>query len=130
MANTVAVQKLIDNSHKAVFNITITGDGTGEVAAALVVDVSTLTPVPVEVQAEFIGWSLDGFSARLLWKATADLLAAVCSAGYGKQSFKHCGGLRNNAGAGKNGNIVLSTLGLGAGETGNIQLTVIKSRAA
>lgn len=127
MANTIALQTLEDGHRNLVVKINITGDGSGDETAALVVDVSSYTPPATSVSIQSVTYALEGFSAALNWDATTDKLALVMnSTAPMTDDFTKHGGLINDAGAGKTGDIMLATTGLGSGEKGTIVLTMRK----
>ena len=68
---------------------------------------------------------------RMYWDATTDVpffLGAV-NTNY-ENDFSKIGGITNNAGAGKNGNIVFSTADASAGDTYTVVLEMIKTYAS
>jgi uncharacterized protein (UPF0261 family) len=108
---TATVQKLIDGPRNAVFHIV----GVGATTAQVVVDVSTLSGAPSEVRVDKIKGSTNGSSgaqAQLLWDATTDV--AFMAIGVNENiDIDYCdiGGLKNNAGAGKTGDVLLTSAG-------------------
>ena len=71
---------------------------------------------------------LTGFSAELLWDATANVSITDLTADDDlDMTFKQFGGLINNSTTGKTGDIVFTTVGLGLGDTGTIVLEMQKS---
>lgn len=126
MANTITTRTLHDGERNTVLHIAITGDGTGEESSTALVDVSTLSGTPDEVKIHAITANLTGFSVALEWNATANELAYPLSEGDSFTDFEHYGGLINNAGTGKNGDIDFTTSGLGSGDKGTIILELRK----
>jgi hypothetical protein len=107
---TATVQKLIDGPRNAVFHIV----GVGATTAQVVVDVSTLSGAPSEVRVDKIKGSANGSGAQaqLLWDATTDV--AFMAIGVNENiDIDYCdiGGLKNNAGAGKTGDVLLTSAG-------------------
>lgn len=126
MADAVGSQTLLDGGRNVVMKFTNVSDGTGE-AAVTKVDVSALAAAPPEVRIERIHYSTGGMSVQVLWDADTDVLAFVLPAdGYGCFDFSHFGGLENNAGAGKTGDIKFTTVGHTAGDTYSIVLEMAK----
>lgn len=130
MVNTIALQTLEDGPRKAVVKINITGDASGDESTALVVDVSTLSgkprqSAPSEVRIMVVTANLGSFDAQLNWDASTDLMACAIASGSTVSDFRPVGGLVNNAGTGKTGDILLSTTGLGS-EKGTIVLELKK----
>lgn len=80
-----------------------------------VIDLSTLVPVPTQLRIDHIDYSVsDQLELRLRWDATTPV-DIMPLAGRGRMSFWNFGGLQNNAGAGKTGKILLSTVGYASG---------------
>lgn len=99
-------------------------------AAAVVVDVSAMAAgggaisPTTEVKVVKVDWSLTGGGATLLWDATANVKFMELAAGEGDHDYRKVGGLINNAGAGKTGDILLTNA---AGLTdGQITLWCVK----
>jgi len=133
MADAVSSTVLSDGTHRAVIQITNLSDGTGE-SAVTKVDVSGLTPradgtACSSVRIEKVSHSITGFTqVQLLWNATTDTIAlALAEASNGHMDFSDFGGLSNTAGAGKNGDINLTTLGAASNDTYVIVLDLIKN---
>lgn len=124
MADTVTTQTVIDGPRNTVVKLTSVSDGTGE-AAVLKVDVSTLLGAPSDVAIRRVHYCVQGMVATLLWDATADV-RIVDLAGDGCFDFSAFGGLTNNAGAGKTGDILLTTTGHTAGDSYTIVLEMTK----
>ena len=71
-----------------------------------------------------------GMEVRMYWDATTDVpffLSAV-NTNY-ENDFSKIGGIKNNAGTGKNGNIVFSTADASSGDTYTVVLEMVKSYA-
>lgn len=128
MANTVDIQTLVDGPRNLVLKIYLESDGAaGELSAQTIVDVSTYSGAPSEVKIKRIQSDLTGFSASLLWDATTNEEIVNLSEGEGERDYCKFGGLINNAGAGKTGDILLTTEGFAAaGDRGSIVLEMAK----
>lgn len=132
MADVVTSQTIFDGEREAVMKFTNVSDGTGE-TAVLKVDVSALSPSSFSkacdgVTLERIHASINGMSVSLLWDATTDVPAVILAPGM--YTFKHDKiQLWNNAGAGKTGDILFTTIGASAGDTYSIVLEMVKSYA-
>ena len=116
MANAVNTQVLVDGPRNSVIKITGVLD-TSDVAAVKVIDLTTMVPQPTAVRIDHIDYSIvNNLEVRLLWDATTpvDILPL---AGRGRMSFWNFGGLQNNAGTGKTGNILIETNGYTTGTT-------------
>lgn len=114
MADAVTTQILQDGPRNAVIKFTNVSDGTGE-SAVLKVDVSTLSYQPAtgpctEVRIEAIKYQVVGMNVQILWDATADVLAIELVPNAGDHmNMKGFGGIPNNSGAGKTGDILFTT---------------------
>jgi Ethanolamine utilization protein EutJ (predicted chaperonin) len=132
MADAVTSQTLLDGERLAIMKFTNISDGTGETAvtkvnvANLAKSASGLSCTGVVVNK--ITSVCHGMEVRMLWDATTDVpffLAAV-NTNY-QNDFSTIGGITNNSGAGKNGNIVFTTSDATAGDTYTVVLEMVKS---
>lgn len=125
MPNTIAKQLILNGTRNYITKVTIVGDGSGEETALLLNsttgDLGTADKL-MAVQASFTG-----FSGTLLWDASTDvkITQIVADKDVHLKWYKY-GGLTNNSGTGKTGDILLSTIGLGAGDVGEITLYLKK----
>ena len=133
MADVVTSQTIFDGEREAVMKFTNVSDGTGE-TAVLKVDVSALAKSASGkacngVTLERIHASINGMSVSLLWDATTDVPAVILAPGM--YTFDHGKRIQipNNAGAGKTGDILFTTIGASAGDTYSIVLEMVKSYA-
>jgi hypothetical protein len=132
MADAVTSQTLLDGERLAIMKFTNISDGTGE-SAVTKVNVANLTASAsgkacTGVSVSKITSVCHGMEVRMYWDATTDVpffLAAV-NTNY-ENDFSHFGGITNNSGTGKNGNIVFSTSDASAGDTYIVVLEMIKS---
>ncbi len=102
------VQLLEEGPRNYIIKVT----GTGSDAAALIADVSTLNPPCEELRIMRCTYDVAGASGlvSVLWDATVDVLALSTSTGSGQtMDFKKIGGLINNAGTGKTGDVLLTS---------------------
>ena len=131
MADAVATTTIIDGPRKAVIYCTNTSDSTGE-SAIIKVDVSALSQSPdldacTGVRLEKVAFSNVGMGVKILWDATADVIAMELPADYSDTlDFKDISGLPNYAGVGKTGDIQFTTVGHSSGDTYSITLYCIK----
>lgn len=126
MADAVTTQILVDGVKNAVLKFTNISDGTGE-ADVVKVDVSTLSGAPSEVRIDQIWYSTNGMSVLMEWDATTDVPAWLIPLDQSDTlDFAKFGGIDNNAGAGKTGDILFTTVGHTAGDTYSIILWVSK----
>jgi hypothetical protein len=129
MANSLEKQTIIDGSRNLVVKIHIEGDGSGDESETVLIDASSYSPASTDIKIMGIHSTLSGFTADLLWDATTNV-AIMNLPDYeynlnGPQ-IGHFGGLVNNAGAGKTGDILVTTSNLGAGDHGTIILEMKK----
>lgn len=129
MADAVTSQTILDGDRNVVMKFTNVSDGTGE-AAVLKVDVSALSGYGknwTEVRIEKILATTFGMGVQILWNATTDLLAWYVPADqYIELDFNKFGGIPNNAGAGKTGDIMFTTVGHTANDVYSIVLEMKK----
>jgi len=131
MADAVTSQTIIDGERNCVMKFTNVSDGTGESAVAKV-DVSALASNSVgtacsEVRVMRISHAIVGMSVQLFLNATSNvLLVELAESSNGHMDFKDFGGLPNNAGSGKNGDILFTTKGHSSGDTYSITLEMVK----
>ncbi len=127
MADAVTSQTLIggtDDGRNLVMKFTNVSDGTGE-SAVTKVDVSAFNASGVVI--DKIHYSTFGMGVRILWDATADVVAwLVPSDGDGTFDFSTFGGITNDAGTGKTGDIQFTTVGAASGDTYSIVLEMRK----
>jgi hypothetical protein len=134
MADAVTSQTLLDGERLAIMKFTNISDGTGETAVTKV-NVSTLTPSAsgkacTGVTVSKITSVCHGLEVRMYWDATTDVpfFLSTINTNY-ENDFSRFGGITNNAGTGKNGNIVFSTADQSAGDTYTVVLEMVKSYA-
>jgi hypothetical protein len=130
MADAVATQILFQGDKQVIMKFTNNSDGTGE-TNVVKVNVSTLASYQgkpcVEVQIDRIYLLTHGMEVRLLWEATANVtILTVPQNNSQTMDFNDFGGLGNNAGAGKTGNILFTTLDTSAGDTYTVILVLRK----
>ena len=131
MADAVTSQTIIDGERNYVMKFTNVSDGTGESAVAKV-DVSALASNAAgvacsEVRVLRVSHAIVGMSVQLFLNATSNvLLVELAESSNGHMDFKDFGGLPNNAGSGKNGDILFTTKGHSSGDTYSITLEMVK----
>jgi len=116
MAHTITTQTLVDGSRNTVIKVNIKGDGaSGELAAAIIYNASDYVTESTSNKLMEIEFCLNGFSAELFWDADTDVpLISLDKDISEDQKYWTEGGLINNAGTGKTGDIVITTVGLNA----------------
>ena len=131
MADAITSQTIIDGERNCVMKFTNVSDGTGE-SAVVKVDVSALTANSEgtscsEVRVMRISHAIVGMSVQLFLNASTNvLLVELAESSNGHMDFKDFGGLPNNAGSGKNGDILFTTKGHSSGDTYSITLEMVK----
>jgi hypothetical protein len=134
MADAVASQTILDGERLFIAKFTNISDGTGE-TAVVKVDVSTLNPSASGnacngVKINKIWMAAHGMEVRILWDADVNVLAwQVTSNGPYLMDFSSFGGISNNSGTGRNGDIAFSTHDATAGDSYAIILECIKTYA-
>ena len=135
MADNVTSQTILDGERLFIAKYTNISDGTGE-TAVVKVDVSTLNPNSFGlacngVKINRIWMATHGMEVRILWDADVNLLAwQATSNGPYLMDFSSFGGISNNSGTGRNGDIAFSTHDATAGDTYTIILECIKTYAS
>ena len=131
MADTVTTQTIIDGERNCVMKFTNVSDGTGESAVAKV-DVSALAAKSAgtacsEVRLVRVSHAIVGMSVQLFFNASTNvLIMELAESSNGHMEFGDFGGIPNNAGSGKNGDILFTTKGHASGDTYSIVLEMIK----
>ncbi len=131
MADAVTSNTLMDSDRVAIIQLTNTSDGTGE-SAVKKVDVSALSAnsagqACTGVRLARIVYSTFGMSVKLLWDASTDTICWDLNENYtDSEDFTEFGGIRNTAGSGKTGDIMLTTTGHTNGDSYVIVLTLYK----
>ena len=131
MADAVTSQTIFDGARKAIMKFTNISDGTGE-SAVLKVDVSELASQDgaacTSVNIEKIEAITQGMAVDILWDATTDVICLTIGTDqFQTYDFTRFGGLPNNAGAGKTGDIRFTTIGHASGDRYTIILEMIKN---
>jgi hypothetical protein len=132
MADAVASQTLLDGERMAIMKFTNLSDGTGE-SKVIKVDVSALSSSASGqacdgVTITKIHASTHGLEVQIYWDATTDVFCwCVPQNSTYTMDFEKFGGLTNNAGAGKTGDVLFSTADASAGDFYTIVLEMVKS---
>jgi len=131
MADAVTSQTIQDGERKAVLKYTNVSDGTGE-SAVVKVDVSALASnaagtACTGVTVAKIWWQCVGMGVELLFDATANVLVIGLSPdSNGYHNYSDFTGIPNNAGSGKTGDILFTTIGASNTDTYTVILELIK----
>ena len=132
MADAVTSQTLFDGDKHVVMKFTNISDGTGE-SAVKKVDVSALESdiygnTCSSVAIEKIWWQCIGMKVRLFFDATSDAFIIELGGNQsGYHDYSEFGGISNNAGSGKTGDIDFTTVGHSSADTYTIILKMRKT---
>ena len=132
MADAVTSQTLFDGDKHVVMKFTNISDGTGE-SAVKKVDVSALESdingnTCTSVAIEKIWWQCIGMKVRMFFDATSDAFIIELGENQsGHHDYSEFGGLKNNAGSGKTGDIDFTTVGHSSADTYTIILKMRKT---
>lgn len=126
MTNATANQVIGNTDVEYEVKLTIVGDGSGEATAVLV----NATTGDMGTTNRLVGLKAicTGCTAVLYWKASSNVVITGLPQ---DKDVSWClddqfRGIPNNAGAGKTGDVVITTTGLGAGDTVTVIMTVRK----
>jgi hypothetical protein len=132
MADAVASQTIVDGPSHVAIKFTNISDGTGE-SAVTKVDVSALEADSrtglscTDVNIERIWWQCIGMKVRILFDADTDVMAIELGENQsGDHDYSKFGGLVNNAGTGKTGDVNFTTVGASSGDTYTVILYMRK----
>ena len=132
MADAVTSQTLFDGDKHVVMKFTNISDGTGE-SAVKKVDVSALESdiygnTCSSVAIEKIWWQCIGMKVRMFFDATSDAFIIELGENQsGYHDYSEFGGISNNAGSGKTGDIDFTTVGHSSADTYTIILKMRKT---
>jgi hypothetical protein len=131
MADAVATQILVDDTRRAVLKFTNISDGTGE-SGAVKINVSALSGYQGLPCTSVAIYTVDAITAgmglNMLWDATTDVVCVtIGEADFVTFNFSRFGGLTNNAGAGKTGNLLFTTVGAASGDRYTVVMEVYKN---
>ena len=132
MADAVTSQTLVDGTRTAVMKFTNISDGTGESAvkkgdvSAVESDINGNTCTSVAI--EKIWWQCIGMKVRMFFDATSDkFIIELGENQSGYHDYSEFGGIKNNAGSGKTGDIDITTVGHSSADTYTIILKMRKT---
>jgi len=131
MADAVATQTLIDGDKKVVQKFTNISDGSGE-SAVVKVDVSSLATnsrgdACTGVVIEKIWWQCIGMKVQILFDASTNVFCIELGENQsGNQDYTNFGGLSNNSGSGKTGDVLFTTVGHTSADTYTIIMSMRK----
>ena len=132
MADAVTSQTLFDGDKHVVMKFTNISDGTGE-SAVKKVDVSALESdingnTCTSVAIEKIWWQCIGMKVRMFFDATSNAFIIELGENQsGYHDYSEFGGIKNNAGSGKTGDVDFTTVGHSSADTYTIILKMRKT---
>ena len=131
MADAVTSQKIFDGARRVIFKFTNISDGGGE-SGVVKVDVSALNSLDgkpcTSVTLEKIEAITKGMGVDILWDADTDVICLMIGEDqFQTHDFSKFGGIPNNAGAGKTGDILFTTVGAVSGDRYTIILECLKN---
>ena len=132
MADAVTSQTIQDGERKAVLKFTNISDGSGE-AAVKKIDVSALSAnsagsACTEVAVAKIWWQCVGMGVELLNDADANtLIIGLSPDSNGYHDYSDFSGIPNDAGSGKTGDVMFTTIGASSSDTYTVIVEVLKS---
>jgi hypothetical protein len=135
MADAVTSQTILDGERLFIGKFTNISDGTGE-AAVVKIDVSALAPNAFNlacngVKINKIWAQTQGMAVDILWDANTDLICETIPENqFYLMDYSSFGGLPNNAGAGKTGDVLFTTVGAASGDRYTIVIEAIKTYAS
>ncbi len=114
MAHAIIVQKLVDGRKLTSLKVTIKGDGaSGELSNAILFNASDFFTQSIDNKLMEIDYELNGFTGELFWDATAPVaLMSLAKDHPQHHEWWDVGGLINNSGSGRTGDITITTTGL------------------
>lgn len=116
MANLVEVQVLDEGHDHLVVKVHIHGDGGGQVVDHKIIDASVYGASELVLLS--VQGSMTGFSCFLNWDASSPVHLWNIAETDVNQDFRRYGGIPNNAGAGKTGDVTITTASLAASAHG------------
>ena len=131
MADAVATQTLLDGEKMVVQKFTNVSDGSGE-SEVVKVDVSALVAnargqACTGVVIEKIWWQCIGMKVQILWNATSNVFCIELGENQsGNHDYTAFGGLINNSGSGKDGDVLFTTVGHTSADTYTIIMSMRK----
>lgn len=135
MADAVATQILFDGEREAIMKFTNLSDGTGETKVAKVIpgnlNKSASNKACTGVTITKIYMMTHGMEVLIYWDATTDVLVTSVPQNTNYVAdYEKIGGLWDNSGTGKTGQVLFSTADASAGDAYTIILEMVKSYAA
>ena len=134
MADAVTSQIILDGERLFIGKYTNISDSTGE-SGGVKIDVSALNASAAGnacngVKINKIWAQTSGMGVDILWDASTDLICETIPENqFFLMDYSEFGGLPNNAGSGKTGDVLFTTVGAAAGDRYTIIIEAIKTYA-
>jgi len=134
MADAVTSQIILDGERLFIGKYTNISDSTGE-SGVVKIDVSALNASAAGnacngVKINKIWAQTYGMGVDILWDASTDLICETIPENqFFLMDYSEFGGLPNNAGSGKTGDVLFTTVGAAAGDRYTIIIEAIKTYA-
>lgn len=128
MPNVITSQTIVDGSRNLIVKIHIDGDGSGEETGTVLLDASSYSPAFTNAKLIGIHSQLTGFVAELEWDGATNselLIVPDYEFNLNGDQIVHFGGIPNDATT-PTGDILITTVGLGANDHGSIILELKK----
>ncbi len=125
MTISTTVQTLHEGPRNLVMQLTGVSDGSGNESQVNKVDVSSLTPAASSISVRKISGNVAGGIVELYWDALTPVKFAELSHSV-DLDYTKISGLKNNAGGGKTGDILLSTVGFELNSNYSLHIEMIK----
>jgi hypothetical protein len=135
MADAVTSQTILDGERLFIGKFTNISDSTGE-TGVVKIDVSALNPnsfglACTSVKINKIWAQTQGMSVDILWDASTDLICETIPENqFYFMDYSSFGGFPNNAGSGKTGDVLFTTIGAAAGDRYTITIEALKTYAS
>jgi hypothetical protein len=135
MADAVTSQTILDGERLFIGKFTNISDSTGE-TGVVKIDVSALNPnsfglACTSVKINKIWAQTQGMSVDILWDASTDLICETIPENqFYFMDYSSFGGFPNNAGSGKTGDVLFTTIGAASGDRYTITIEALKTYAS
>lgn len=125
MAGTLTIQKIMDGSRNVIIKGFIAGDA--DLSDEVFYDASAYVNAITDIKLMKVIYEFNGLGASLIWDATGNVPFLTLGTDQSDTlDFRDLGGLYNNAGVGKTGDILITTTGMASGDTGTVTLYIQK----
>jgi len=124
---SITIQKIVDGRKITALKATISI--AADITKQILFNASDFLTGSLDNKIVEIEYQLNGFSAELFWNADTDIpIMSLAETVPFKHYFWDIGGLVNNSGANRTGDILISTSGAAAGDNGHITLYILERK--